>query len=130
MEERLHRAARDDDDRLARTMIERGVDIEARDREGFTPLYRAIKSRSHKVAKVLLEDGKFVQMERTVKKEINNKETFSGADPNAKNGNPYGWTPLHRAAENDDLEGAKILIQYGANINQRDYEGNLLKIEN
>ena len=69
-------------------------------------------------------------MKRTVKKEINNKETFSGADPNAKNGNPYGWTPLHRAAENDDLKGAKLLIQYGANMDQRDYEGNLLKIEN
>ena len=68
LEERLHRAARDDNYRLARAMIESGADIEARDSVGFTPLYRAIKSKSHKVAKVLLEDGKFVKMERTLKR--------------------------------------------------------------
>lgn len=35
-----------------------------------------------------------------------------------------GWSPLHYAAQNNDLEGAKLLIEYGANPECKDAYGN------
>ena len=47
----------------------------------------------------------------------------SGANPNRKDSNQYGYTPLIRAAEFDELEIAKTLLVAGADINATNNEG-------
>ena len=48
----------------------------------------------------------------------------AGADVNAKTDDPFGWTPLHIAAEFSrggvGKEIAELLIEKGANVNAKD----------
>jgi len=45
----------------------------------------------------------------------------AGADTNAQQ--PGGYTPLHEAVLNDDIELARLLLTYGANPHVSDDEG-------
>jgi ankyrin repeat protein len=47
----------------------------------------------------------------------------SGADPNRKDSDHYGYTPLIRASEFGELGMAKILLAAGADINATNNEG-------
>lgn len=47
----------------------------------------------------------------------------SGATPNQKNSNHYGYTPLINAAEFGELEMVKILLAAGADVNATNNEG-------
>ncbi len=53
---------------------------------------------------------------------VTEKLLEQGADPNAINLKLQ--TPLHMAVEKSNVLGAKLLLKYGANINQQDYAGN------
>ncbi|MDB4668734.1 ankyrin repeat domain-containing protein [bacterium] len=71
-----------------------GADVNAKDEDGYTPLY-AVAGGAHKEIAVLL--------------------IANGADVNAKN--KYGETPLHYAATK---EIAELLIAKGADVNAKD----------
>jgi ankyrin repeat protein len=71
-----------------------GADVNAKDEDGYTPLY-AVAGGGHKEIAVLL--------------------IANGADVNAKN--KYGETPLHYAATK---EIAELLIAKGADVNAKD----------
>ena len=77
--------------------------INARDKDGSTPLHCAVwKGHQHVVA-VLLE---------------------AGADVNAHNENDHwGTTPLHAAAHANQAAIAELLIDHGADLNAKDREG-------
>ena len=74
-----------------------GVDLNTKDKDGYTPLYRAIRSDSLEVVKVLI---------------------VAGVDVNAKNNS--GRTPLHFAAYTGTPEVVKVLIAAGADVNAKD----------
>src|SRR5262245_20865479 len=77
--------------------------IEARDKDGSTPLHCAIW-KGHQAAVALLLEA--------------------GADVNAHNENDHwGTTPLHAAAHANQSAIAQLLIDRGANLNARDREG-------
>ena len=54
--------------------------------------------------------------------EATNKLLFAGEDVNAQD--KKGWTPLHFAAQEEDVDVAQILIRAGADIELTDINGN------
>ena len=88
----LHRAAKENRSDIARSLIARGDDIEAKDDDGWTALNRAASCNSLDVARLLIENG---------------------AEVNASN--KYGWTALYHAASRNSLDVAQLLIEHGAN---------------
>ncbi len=97
----LFYAADSNDVKLAKFLLGRGANVNARDYFGITPLHQATIRGSYDVAKLLIEKG---------------------ADVNARD--KYGYTPLHLAAIYNRVRMAKLLIEKGANINARDNYGN------
>lgn len=82
-------------------LIEAGAEITTKDRDGHTPLMRAVICICQEAAEVLLLDGAGV-----------------GCTDNA------GDTPLIWAVQLNTPKCVKILLAHGANINTRDRTGN------
>jgi ankyrin repeat protein len=77
--------------------------INARDKDGSTPLHCAVWKGHQQVVAFLLE---------------------AGADVNAHNENDHwGTTPLHAAAHANQAAIAQLLIDHGADVNAKDREG-------
>jgi ankyrin repeat protein len=86
--------------RLVRLLIERGADIEAKDKDGQTVLHVAARG-DYPITALLLEHG---------------------ADVNVTD--VHGITPLHAASrENSDGNIVKLLVAQGAVVNARDEDG-------
>ena len=96
----LHRAARENRVDIARVLIERGAEVDAKDNNGWTPLHHAADNNSLGVARLLTEED---------------------AEVDAKNND--GWTPLHIAAMEDFLDVARLLIERRADIEAEDEDG-------
>jgi ankyrin repeat protein len=82
-----------------RWILERGVDLNFRDEEGYTPIHSVIdRARDDKieVLTLLLEAGAPVDL-----KGIND------------------WTPAHLAAARDDVESLRVLVKHGADLTIR-----------
>jgi ankyrin repeat protein len=77
--------------------------LNARDKDGSTPMHCAVWKGHQPVVALLLE---------------------AGADANAQNENDHwGTTPLHAAAHANQAAIAQLLIDHGANVNATDREG-------
>ncbi|MCC6005912.1 MAG: ankyrin repeat domain-containing protein, partial [Thermofilum sp.] len=121
---------------IARTLVMptsyRG-DINAKDREGNTPLHYAAGSISKEFAKLLIDEGadvnaknKFGRTPLHIAAAENREENVqllieSGADVDARD--EYGWTPLHWAVKEGHQKVVKLLIERGADVNARNNRG-------
>jgi len=85
----LLEAARKGDARRVRELLDRGADVNARDKRGFTPLHVAAVNDHVDVAKLLLEHG---------------------ADIDARD--KYGFTPLDLARETGHVGVARVIEEY------------------
>ncbi len=90
----LPEAAGNGNTALVEMLLNRGTDIESRDEEGETALYRAVAKGDKPLIDLLITRGANV-----------NAMTNLGED-----------TPLHRAAENYDMEIVRKLIAAGADL--------------
>ncbi|KAF9882871.1 hypothetical protein FE257_004928 [Aspergillus nanangensis] len=81
-------------------LVAKGVDVNAVENDGTTPLYIAALRNDTKTAAVLLNSGADVDLQ--------DFET---------------WTPLHYAAWEGQLEMAKLLLENGANVHAETDEG-------
>jgi len=96
---RLHQAAIGGNEAEVRSSLDTGVDIEARDTQGFTALHHASRGGHAVVVKLLVETGADIHATGT-----------------------EGWRPLHLAAGNGHEAVVRLLIRRGANLETR---GNL-----
>ena len=96
----LSEAAYADDLAAVKTYLAQGADIDARDRDGDTPLHLAAIKAGPAVIAALVA---------------------AGADPNA--GSTDGNTPLFNAAEHGNLPAVKALLAASANVNARNKDG-------
>ena len=87
-------------ERLAAALMDRVADINAKDKNGETPLFLPVAEGHTAVAKLLIDKG---------------------ADVNAKK--EGGWTPLHLAVLKGHTDTAKLLIAKGADVNARTNDG-------
>lgn len=96
----IHEASRDGQIENVKQLLILGVDVNAKDKDGRTPLFYAAFKSNIALHKLLIAKG---------------------ADVNAKDVD--GHTPLHEAAFKDNIEAAKLLIAKGADINAKDKDG-------
>lgn len=97
----LHQAAKTGDLAHVQSLITTpGININARDTFGKSPLHLAASNRRLNIIQALI---------------------IAGAHIDAQDN--YGWTPLHEAADNGSLKTAKALIVAGANINAQENSG-------
>ena len=84
-----------------RVLISEGANVNAKDKDGRTPLMlAAAKSSTPGIVALLLEKGAELEARST-----------------------YGWTPLMIAARNSSPEIVQLLLEKGAEVNVRDTDG-------
>jgi ankyrin repeat protein len=102
----LHAAVHKEYLDLVVLLLERGADMESRDRHDQTALYVASSRGYAEVVRSLIDHG---------------------ANLNVECGDQYGWrvkwTPIHVASNNGRLEVARLLLGRGAGVNYKDKRG-------
>lgn len=94
----LFRLIRTGETARIREAVDGGVDPDARDRYGATPMLAAVESRRLDVIRLLAE---------------------SGADPDAPRLGMDEFTPLHLAAQRDNPDAVLLLLELGADATRR-----------
>ncbi len=115
-------------------LLEKGVDIEARDVQKRTALHIAVKNGDFEITELLLEKGADIEATELFgrtplhfaaeegQKELTELLLEKGADTEARNSR--GNTPLHIASREGHKEIAEMLLEKGANnIEAKDKEG-------
>lgn len=82
-----------------RWMVNKGVDLDFRDDEGYTPLHAVI--------------------ERAAADRYELLDLLLGAGAPVNRQGVNDWTPAHMAAARDDVEALRILVRYGADLSIR-----------
>ncbi|MDA7676852.1 ankyrin repeat domain-containing protein, partial [bacterium] len=123
-------AAKAGDINAVKQHLAAGTDVNDKDWNGDTPLYRAAEWDHKAVAELLIAEGADVNAKNRYRetplhyaaasdrKEIAELLIAEGADVNAKSNK--GWTPLHNAQGNEIVE---LLIAEGADVNAKNDSG-------
>ena len=96
----IREAARQGNIEAVKQYLADGVDVNAKDDWGKTPLHSTAEMRRKEIAELLIANG---------------------ADVNAKDS--WGITPLQYATANDQKETVELLIAEGADVNAKDQKG-------
>ncbi|UOE94876.1 ankyrin repeat domain-containing protein [Alkalihalobacillus sp. LMS39] len=130
----IHTAAYYGDLELVKQMVESGGDIESKDPDGYTVLFKAIQTNKTKMVDYLLEYGAdphylvYDQTERSMSYSytplmmasvygnlaVIESLLYRGVDVNAQN--IFGETALMFAVRNNHIEAASTLIDFGADL--------------
>lgn len=119
----IHLAARKGYVNIMRLLIQAGANLDARDAENETPLDYAIHNKQKEIVIYLIRNkAKFSQGLGEMVMVGGGEGVQYALDQgvNLYQTDAQGKTPLHKAAQQGDVEVAKLLLQVGANINARD----------
>jgi len=94
----LHAAAEEGNIDTLKSLLERGVDINAHDTSNQTPLDRAAAKGNVDIVRLLIERGAKVDSR-----------------------DKRGWTPLHESSQYGQLEVSRVLLDHGADVNARNW---------
>jgi len=131
----IHDAAHTGNIEAVKKHLDAGTDVNAKDEDGYTPLYAVAGGGHNEIAELLISKGADVNAkdkdgwtslhEATMggHKEVAELLIVKGADVNAKE-EFDGWTPLHFVAGKGHKETARLLITKGADVNAKDEGGN------
>ncbi len=118
----------------ATVLMERGVDPNKKDLNGFAPLHVAADKKAVKIAKLLIKKKAALEI-RDDRHQItpiffaanNNSASivafFIKKKAKINNSDLSGRTPLHFAVKNNSLEAARTLLESGADVNAIDKIG-------
>jgi poly(3-hydroxybutyrate) depolymerase len=100
----IHEAAAEGNIKRVKQHLVEGVDVNAKFKDGWTPLHMAAEGGHREIVDLLIAKG---------------------ADINATAGagDGVGWTPLHEAAEEGHKKVVELLILKGADINVKNGDG-------
>jgi len=126
----LHKAVARGNIEQVKSLISKGVDVNARNENGVTPLYYAAKYGRQEVAELLIIKGAHVNVKEdgwgttplnwTTRGDHRNLAELliaNGANVNSKG--HYGWTPLHDTARHGARHTAELLLAKGADISAK-----------
>ncbi|WP_341823711.1 ankyrin repeat domain-containing protein [Wolbachia endosymbiont (group A) of Agelastica alni] len=134
----LHYAAKEGNLDLFKVLLNKGDNINAKDKYGWTPLHYAVEHNRFDVMKLLI-DSNAISIEA---KDRNGKTPLhvaarqgcitsinlllgKGANVTAKtNNSDWNWTPLHYAVYYNKPDAVKYLMSRGADVKVRDKKGN------
>ena len=129
----IREAARQGNIEAVKQYLADGVDVNAKDDWGKTPLHSTAEMRRKEIAELLIANGAEVNAKDSwgitplhYATANDHKETVElliaeGAEVNVKD--KYDGTPLHSATANDHKEIAELLIAEGADVNAKDDKG-------
>ena len=137
-------AQRGDLKRLRKKVQVPSIDLDARDRDGFTAMIAAVRRGKTDSLKILIEAGADINARgnhRTTPliecvsgylRDENRRRILqllleSGADPDLRD--EWGRTALHYASMMDQADAARILVEHKANPTIKDNEGKDSKVE-
>lgn len=112
----------------AKESLKHGANANAKSSDGRTALLIAIDKGQNEIAKALIESGANLDtaLNRSVAAgnvELANLLLEKGVSPNSPIKNPNTYSPLMTAAEKANLRLMQILIDKGADVNQKNTEG-------
>ncbi|WP_353279072.1 ankyrin repeat domain-containing protein [Wolbachia endosymbiont (group B) of Longitarsus flavicornis] len=134
----LHYAAKEGNLDLLKVLLNKGDNINAKDKYGWTPLHYAVEHNRFDVMKLLINSNaiSIEAKDRNGKTPLHvaarqgcitsiNLLLSKGANVTAKtNNSDWNWTPLHYAVYYNKPDAVKYLMSRGANVKIRDKKGN------
>jgi len=129
----LHLAARGNRWKVAGLLIDRGADIDAKNKTGDTPMHYAAWFDSLAVAHELIRRGAKIEAKNNAgrtplhdaasRNSVDVTHLLITSDAEFETKDNYGRTPLHGAAVNNSLDVARLLTDRGADIEVKDSDG-------
>lgn len=116
---RMHWAAQRQTQYQVKALVEAGVKLDGKDRNGEWPIHSALRNGRVAISKYLKENGSPVDL--SVLACLGTEEEVAAA-VKAAPGEIKGtlaWSPLHGAAKYDNIAAVKILLDAGADVNAR-----------
>ncbi|WP_253303211.1 ankyrin repeat domain-containing protein [Wolbachia endosymbiont of Phyllotreta cruciferae] len=133
LDQELLDAAKVGDMSKVKDSVNRGADVNTKDRDGNTPLRNAVLKGHFGIFKYLVENGVSLEgkdhrcgpsiCDASYSGNLDILKYLIGKGVDINESNNDGWTPLHFAAWRGYLEVANFLIEKGANINVKNIFG-------
>jgi ankyrin repeat protein len=119
----LHLAVAENRIEVARLLIARGADLDARNRDGRSALHDAFELNRDHIAELLMQSGATVDVCAAVAYGKHDRLLeILRADPSQANDLTTGLSPLGWAGFANDTRAAQILVEHGAIVDRPPYD--------